>query len=90
VYALWLVRPEVIDAERIANRLRALRDENLTNIDSLIADEKDFDHDFCSHYYRENLRFGFGKREREGLRIFQKLCEEHDLIQRREVKFELV
>jgi chorismate dehydratase len=90
VYALWLVRPEVIDAELIANRLRALRDENLTKIDTLIADEKDFDHDFCSHYYRENLRFGFGKREREGLRIFQKLCEEHDLIQRREVKFELV
>jgi Predicted periplasmic solute-binding protein len=90
VYALWLVRPEVIDAERIANRLRALRDDNLTNIDTLIADEKDFDHDFCSHYYRENLRFGFGKREREGLRIFQKLCEEHDLIQRREVKFGLV
>jgi chorismate dehydratase len=90
VYALWLVRPEVIDAELIANRLRALRDENLTDIDTLIADEKDFDHDFCSHYYRENLRFGLGKREREGLRIFQKLCEEHDLIQRREVKFELV
>lgn len=90
VYALWLVRPEVIDAELIANRLRALRDENLTNIDTLIADGKDFDHDFCSHYYRENLRFGFGKREREGLRIFQKLCEEHDLIQRREVKFQLV
>jgi predicted solute-binding protein len=90
VYALWLVRPEAIDAELIANRLRALRDENLTKIDTLIADEKDFDHDFCSHYYRENLRFGFGKREREGLRIFQKLCEEHDLIQRREVKFELV
>ena len=90
VYALWLVRPEAIDAELIANRLRALRDENLTKIDTLIADEKDFDHDFCSHYYRENLRFGFGKREREGLRIFQKLCEEHDLIQRREVKLELV
>jgi chorismate dehydratase len=90
VYALWLVRPEAIDAELIANRLRALRDANLTKIDALIADEKDFDHDFCSHYYRENLRFGFGKREREGLRIFQKLCEEHDLIQRREVKFELV
>jgi chorismate dehydratase len=90
VYALWLVRPEVIDAELIANRLRALRDDNLTNIDSLIANEKDFDHDFCSHYYRENLRFRFGKREREGLRIFQKLCEKHDLIQKREVKFELV
>ena len=89
VYALWLVRPEVIDVELIANRLRALRDKNLANIDTLIAEEKDFDHDFCTRYYRENLRFRFGKREREGLRLFQKLCEKHDLIQKREVKFEL-
>ena len=90
VYALWLVRPEVIDVELIANRLRALRVKNLANIDTLIAEEKDFDHDFCTRYYRENLRFRFGKREREGLRLFQKLCEKHDLIQKREVKFELV
>jgi len=90
VYALWLIRLEIMDAKSIADRLRALRDENLANIDSLIADEKAFDHDFCSRYYRENLRFTFGKREREGLRIFEKLCEEHDLIQKRDVKFELV
>ena len=90
VYALWLVRPEVIDVELIANRLRALRDKNLANIDSLIAEEKDFDHDFCSRYYQENLRFSFGKREREGLRVFEKLCERHELIPKREVKVELV
>jgi len=90
VYALWLIRLEIMDAKSIADRLRALRDENLANIDSLIADEKAFDHDFCSRYFRENLRFTFGKREREGLRIFEKLCEEHDLIQKRDVKFELV
>src|ERR1700758_5207207 len=28
VYALWLIRPEVENAKAIANRLRALRDEN--------------------------------------------------------------
>jgi predicted solute-binding protein len=90
VYALWLVRPEVVEAKRIASRLRKLRDENLAKIDDLIGEEKDFDHDFCLRYYRENLRFSFGKREREGLRIFQKLCEKHNLIQKRDVKFELV
>src|SRR5262249_45063885 len=29
VYALWLARPEVTDLKQIANRLRALRDENM-------------------------------------------------------------
>ncbi len=90
VYAFWLIRPEVVEAKRIASRLRKLRDQNLASIDNLIAEEKDFDHDFCCRYYRENLRFRFGKREREGLRIFQKLCEKHDLIQKRDVEFELV
>jgi len=90
VYALWLIRPEVVEAKRTASRLRKLRDENLARIDDLIGEEKDFDHDFCHRYYRENLRFSFGKREREGLRIFQKLCEKHDLIQKHEVNFELV
>lgn len=38
VYALWLARPEIIDLKQIANRLRALRDENLANLDDLIAE----------------------------------------------------
>jgi len=70
--------------------LRMLRDQNLARIDNLIAEEKDFDRDFCHHYYRENLRFSFREKEKEGLKIFQKLCEKRDLIQKRELKFELV
>ncbi len=38
VYALWLIRPEVVDAESIGLRLRELRDENLANLDDLIAE----------------------------------------------------
>jgi predicted solute-binding protein len=38
VYALWLVRPEVADPKHIADRLRALRDENLANLDDVIAE----------------------------------------------------
>src|SRR5207244_1565007 len=38
VYALWLIRPEVADPKQIANRLRALRNENLDNLDHLIPE----------------------------------------------------
>jgi putative transposase len=38
VYALWLIRPEVGDPKQIADRLRALRDENLANLNKLIAE----------------------------------------------------
>jgi chorismate dehydratase len=90
VYALWLIRPEFANATAIAQRLRALRDANLNDIDGLIAQEKTFDHAFCRRYYRENLRFGFGDKEKEGLRAFQRLCEKHELLPRHEIGFAVV
>ena len=90
VYALWLVRPEVVDTKKIADRLRALRDENLANIDKLIAEEKDFDHEFCARYYRKHLRFTFGEKEKEGLRAFDELCQKHQLLPKRDIAFDVV
>jgi predicted solute-binding protein len=80
VYALWLIRPEVVNAKEIADHLRLLRDENLANLDELIAAEKEFDPQFCSRYYREHLRFSFGEKEKEGLRIFANLCAKYSLL----------
>ena len=90
VYALWLVRPEVVDPKSIANRLRALRDKNLANIDNLIGDEEEFDRSFCDHYYRKHLRFSFGEREKEGLRAFHRLCQKHELLPKRDIAFSVV
>jgi predicted solute-binding protein len=90
VYALWLIRPEVVDPKTIASRLRALRDENLAKIDNLIAEEKEFDREFCARYYGEHLRFNFGEKEKEGLRKFQRLCEMHGLLPKRKIAFTVV
>jgi predicted solute-binding protein len=90
VYAFWLVRPEVVDAKPIADRLRALRDENLAKLDKLIAEEKEFDPKFCDRYYRKHLRFNFGEREKEGLRAFHKLCQDHGLLPKRDIAFTVV
>jgi chorismate dehydratase len=80
VYALWLIRPEIRDSKPLAQRLRELRDENLADIDKLVTEEKEFDHDFCRRYYRENLRFNFGKKEKAGLREFNRRCREERLL----------
>jgi chorismate dehydratase len=74
VYALWLIRPKVTDAERVADQLRKLRDQNLAKINNLIAQEKEFDPAFSRRYYRENLRFVFREREKDGLREFHRRC----------------
>jgi predicted solute-binding protein len=90
VYALWLVRPEVAGATKIADRLRALRDQNLANIDKLIADAKDFDRESCARYYGQHLRFNFGEKEKEGLRAFEKLCQKYGLLPKREIALSVV
>lgn len=90
VFALWLVRPEIGNAKSIADQLRALRDQNLANLGSLIADEKGLDQAFCDRYYREHLRFNFGEREKQGLRAFHQLCTKHDLLPKREIAFSVV
>jgi chorismate dehydratase len=90
VYALWLIRPEVRDSKPLAERLRKLRDENLADIDKLVAEEKEFDRDFCRRYYRENLRFHFGEKEKEGLQAFASLCARHRLLPTRNFTFDVV
>jgi len=90
VYALWLVRPEVIDPKSIADRLREVRDKNLGNIGGMIAEENEFDRAFCDRYFGEHLRFGFGEPEMKGLRAFLELCQKYGLLPRREIAFSVV
>jgi chorismate dehydratase len=100
VYALWLIRPEVADPERIANELRALRDKNLANRDELIAEAvaevadvghpKQINPEFLVRYYREHLQFSFGEKQKEGMRIFANLCMEYDLLPKRDLVFHVV
>lgn len=90
VYALWLVRPEVQNMKPVADRLRALRDQNLSHIDHVIARETEFEPEFCRRYYRENLRFNFGEEEKKGLLAFAELCQKHELLAKREFVLDLV
>jgi len=90
VYALWLVRPEVENPTEIAGRLRALRDDNLDQIDAVISGEREFPAEFSRRYYREYLRFSFGEEEKQGLRDFAELCQKYDLLPNREIVLDLV
>ena len=98
VYALWLIRPEVPDAKSIAERLRGLRDENLTDIPAIVSDaladvadnRQEITPEFLDRYYNEHLRFGFGSREKQGLRSFADLCAKHGVLPKRAREFGLL
>jgi chorismate dehydratase len=80
VYALWLIRPEVRSPKAIADTLRACRDNNLRELDLLIAAEREFNPDFCQYYLGECLSYRLGTQEKEGLSTFRKLCEKHGIL----------
>jgi chorismate dehydratase len=98
VYALWLIRPGVLDAKSIAQRLRGLRDENLADIPAIESDalaevhddKQTVTKDFLDRYYNENLRFGFGTREKQALQAFADLCAKHGVLPTRAREFDLV
>jgi chorismate dehydratase len=99
VYALWLIRPEVSDAQEVANHLRAVRDENLARLDELIeavaagiADpgSPKMTREFLGRYYREHLGFCFGEREKKGLQTFANLCAEHGVLHGRDPVFSVI
>ncbi len=80
VYALWLIRPEIASPKAIADTLRACRDNNLRELDMLIAGEREFSPDFCQFYLTQCLRYQYGPEEKEGLSTFRKLCEKHGIL----------
>lgn len=80
VYALWLIRPEVTSPKTVADELRACRDQNFQNLDSLISGEEEFSAEFCAYYFHDCIKYRFGPEEKEGLSTFRKLCEKHGLL----------
>jgi predicted solute-binding protein len=99
VYALWLIRPEVVAPKQIADRLRGLRNENLGRLNELIADavarvadpgHAEITLEFLNCYYQKHLRFSFGKKEKEGLRTFAQLCAKCGLLPEGGIAFDLV
>jgi predicted solute-binding protein len=98
VFALWLIRPEVRDAEAISERLRELRAKNLagiaTVVSAVMAEATDMKqaltHEFLDRYYNENLRFGFGACEKSGLNTFADLCATDGVLAKRPREFNLV
>ena len=98
VYALWLIRPEVPDANSIAQRLRGLRDENLADIPVIVSDavtdvadnKQEITQEFLDRYYNEHLRFSFGTREKQGLLTFADLCAKHGVLPKRAHEFTLL
>lgn len=78
VYAAWAGRPGVVTAGHVAE-LTAARDRGVAGIERLAAAASGGDASrtaLYARYLRDNLRYGFGARERAGLELFHALAVE--------------
>src|SRR5882762_1334265 len=89
-FAFWLIRPEIQNAKGIADKLRALRNRNIANIDELALSQSEVSPAFCRKYYREHLFFDFGEREKAGLREFHRRCLLNKIEVARDLRLNLV
>lgn len=90
VFALWLLRPELAAPNRIGDRLRDRRDENVHALEQLIAAQTDFTPEFCRFYFGDCLRFGLAEREKAGLLLFRSLCEKYGILPPNQTPLRLV
>ncbi len=80
VFAVWLMRPDVPDASRVANALRELKQRGLTQIDEIAKAQKDFAPEFARRYLTENIRFDLGEDEKAGITRFRELLAKYEFI----------
>jgi chorismate dehydratase len=81
VFAMWIARAGV-DVGEVATVLSAARDNGLQHLAEIAAQEAPFvgiSGELAIAYFRENLHFVLGDKERAGLRKFYSLCVKHGL-----------
>ncbi|MDO8644873.1 MAG: menaquinone biosynthesis protein [bacterium] len=69
VFAAWISRHPSLPPE-LVQKLKKCLEEGLKDLDSLIERQKDFSKEFLRKYFTENLFYGLGKAEKEGVILF--------------------
>lgn len=85
VFALWLIRPGLPDAEAIAESLRSIQRDGVAHIAEIAQDQSGRDPEFCRRYLRDCIRFELGEAEKAGLRKFNELLFKHGFVSTPEI-----
>ena len=80
VFAVWLIRPEVQEPERVATAFREIARRGQAQIAEIVARQGEYDAEFTRRYLTENIRFGLGEPEKQGIERFRQLLCKHGLL----------
>ncbi len=79
VYAVWAIRKDVKNVERLIRILRDAKDFGLDTLDSIISNRTEYDYDFRKDYLTWHIHYHLGSDERKGITRFIELIEKHRL-----------
>jgi len=80
VFAVWLIRPEVQNPERVAEAFREIARRGRAQIPEIVAGHREHHAEFALRYLTEYIRFGLGAAEKEGIEKFRSLLCKHALL----------
>ncbi|NUQ61025.1 MAG: menaquinone biosynthesis protein [Pirellulales bacterium] len=82
VFAMWIARPG-LELDALAEAIAAARDEGVRQADRIAGEESPLvgiPEADCRSYFRDNLRFVLGPRERQGLERYCRLAAGYGLV----------
>ena len=80
VFAVWLMRPEVKSPGRVAAAFREIARRGRAQIPEIVARHREHHAEFALRYLTENIRFGLGAVEKQGIEQFRALLCKHALL----------
>ena len=76
VYAAWALRRGA-DTPALRQRLRAAKDQGLSELDALVQERTEYDYAFRKTYLGGNIRYDLGPAEKRGVARFVELLRQH-------------
>jgi chorismate dehydratase len=82
VFAVWLMRPELPQPQRVAAAFREIARLGQAQISEIVARHPEHGAAFTERYLTQHIRYGLGRAEKEGMGCFRELLWKHRLLAR--------
>lgn len=79
VFAVWAIRRNIENPERLYRILREARDFGMDTLDYIISSREEYTYDFRKDYLSWHVHFHLGSDERRGLDKFMELLKKHNI-----------
>ena len=81
VYAIWALRGDLPNLREIADAFRALKENGVANLESVLEDDDTGTPEFRRRYLTEHIRFNLGSEEKRGIARYRELLAKYGRIE---------